>query len=313
MSSKKSYRFKVGITTLTNGVCFKSLILNQFIISKNLDWLHFGFGTVAIGRENLAAVMNAKMAVSFRGFDLYLSPLKRKNYYDLLFEKTARYHVLSEMMKCDLVKQGVLDHTISVITPAIDTLFFKKNQSHSEGSIIKILTVGRLHWKKGLEYTLEAMVGLKDLNVNFEYTIIGSGNQLERLKFATHQLGINKNVYFVGELKPAEVRDYMSKSDMYVQYSIQEGFCNAVLEAQAMGLLCLVSNAEGLAENVLDGKTGWVIPKRSPQVLAQKIMAIIDMPEIEKQRVRDHAILRVKHQFNIEKQQQEFIQFYSEL
>src|SRR5690606_25650714 len=47
----------------------KNLIANQFILSKKLDWLHFGFGTMALGRENIAAVIGAKMAVSFRGFD----------------------------------------------------------------------------------------------------------------------------------------------------------------------------------------------------------------------------------------------------
>ncbi|MBK7870836.1 MAG: glycosyltransferase family 4 protein [Saprospiraceae bacterium] len=54
---------------------------------------------------------------------------------------------------------------------------------------------------------------------------------------------------------------YYEKADIYLQYSIQEGFCNAVLEAQAMGLLCIVSDAEGLPENILHGQTGWVVPK----------------------------------------------------
>lgn len=294
------------------GACFKNMVLNQFIISKKLDWIHFGFGTLAVGKENLAGVMNAKMGVSFRGFDLYLSPLKRENYYSVLFSKKVRYHVLSEEMKYDLIKQDVPEQCAQVISPAINTSFFKTSQSHSSGPVLQILTVGRLHWKKGLEYTLEAMAALKELGVDFIYTIIGAGEEIERLKFATHQLGISKQIHFVGQLKPAEVRDFMSKTDMYVQYSIQEGFCNAVLEAQAMGLLCLVSDAEGLAENVIDGQTGWVILKRSPKVLAQKIITVLNLSEIEKQTIRDRARLRVEQQFNIEKQQKEFVQFYTE-
>ena len=57
---------------------------------------------------------------------------------------------------------------------------------------------------------------------------------------------------------------------IYLQYSIQEGFCNAVLEAQALGLLTIVSDAEGLPENVIHGETGWVVPKRKPKFFAQK-------------------------------------------
>src|SRR5690606_11765013 len=61
---------------------FKGLIVNQFILSKELDWLHFGFATMALGRENIAAVIGARMAVSFRGFDIAIYPIKYPNCYD---------------------------------------------------------------------------------------------------------------------------------------------------------------------------------------------------------------------------------------
>ena len=64
-----------------------------------------------------------------------------------------------------------------------------------------------------------------------------------------------------------------------IQYSIEEGFCNAVLEAQSMGVLTIVSNASGLMENIIDGKTGWVVPKRKPNLLAKKIKQITSMKE----------------------------------
>ena len=38
----------------------KNLILNQFLLSKKLDWLHFGFGMLAHNRENVAQAINAK-------------------------------------------------------------------------------------------------------------------------------------------------------------------------------------------------------------------------------------------------------------
>src|SRR5690606_170832 len=109
-----------------------------------------------------------------------------------------------------------------------------------------------------LEYTLEALSKLKNEGIKFEYTIIGDGIEKERLLFAAYQLGIKENVNFAGKLSPSEVKEELEKTDIYLQYSIQEGFCNAVLEAQAMGLLCIVSNAEGLSENDMDKQTGWV-------------------------------------------------------
>src|SRR5690606_23867831 len=219
---------------------------NQFILSKKLDWLHFGFGTMALGRENIAAVIGAKMAVSFRGFDIAIYPVKHPNCYDKLFEKTDKVHVISnDIMR--LVSQQDLNNKKEIvkITPAIDTSFFKSVSIPPNG-IIKITTMARLHWKKGLEYTLEALALLKNENIPFHYTIIGDGVEKERLQFAIYQLGLGDCVTFTGKLPPEEVKKQLQQTDIYLQYSIQEGFCNAVLEAQAMGLLCVVSDAEGL-------------------------------------------------------------------
>src|SRR5690606_38079991 len=85
----------------------KNLVANQFILSKNLDWLHFGFATMALGRENLAKAMGAKMAVSFRGFDYYVYPEKNQGCYHILYSKKASYHVLSEGMKKGLLQNGI--------------------------------------------------------------------------------------------------------------------------------------------------------------------------------------------------------------
>ena len=97
-----------------------------------------------------------------------------------------------------------------------------------------------------------------------------------------------------------------------MQYSVQEGFCNAVLEAQATGLLCIVSDAEGLPENVLHGITGWVVPKRRPDLLAGQIESVLHMPPEQREQIRRQAIERVRREFNLEKQQREFLEFYAD-
>ncbi len=286
----------------------KSLLANQFFFSEQVDWLHFGFGTMALGRENVAAVMGAKMAVSFRGYDYYVYPKKLKDCYKLLFSKPVRYHVLSDGMKNGLIAQGISANTIFKITPAIDTGHFSKKET-TNNKQIQITTVARLHWIKGLEHTLEALAMLKD-TIDFQYTLVGEGPDQERLLFAAHQLGLNDRVTFAGTLTAEEVRNQLNKTDVYLQYSIQEGFCNAVLEAQAMGLLCVVSDAAGLSENVLNNKTGWVVPKQQPKLLAEKIKEVITLDEEQKQNIRRQAVERVQNEFNLEKQQQAFLAFY---
>ena len=130
----------------------RNLIVNEFLLTRKIDWLHYGFGMLSSNRENIAQALGAQMAVSFRGFDLYLSPLKHKNCYDLLFLKDVKYHVLSNEMKEDLIQYNITENKIKVIPPAIDINFFQTEIVHNVNEVVNLVTVARLHWKKGIDY-----------------------------------------------------------------------------------------------------------------------------------------------------------------
>ena len=294
----------------------KKLILNQHILQEsNVDWLHFGFATQAIGRENIAKAVGAKMAVSLRGFDIGIYPLKNPKCYDLLWLNINKLHFISNDLLNLAYTNGFKKNVpYQKITPAIDTSFFI-NQSLKDASnknLLQLMTIGRLHWKKDYTSIIIALKNLKDRGIDFEYTIIGDGPEEEKLKYLVYELGLINNIIFTGKISQKEILIYFKKSHFYLQYSLQEGFCNAVLEAQSMGVLPIVSNAEGLSENVLNNKTGWVIQKNSPKLLAEKIVEVINLPDSNKEKIRKQAIERIKKEFNIEKQQKEFIDFYTQ-
>lgn len=288
----------------------KIIIASSHILSEKLDWLHFGFGTMAIDKENVSAAIQAKMAVSFRGFDHYVYPEKNKNCYQLLFSKKVKYHVLSEGMKVDLIQKGIVAKHIEKITPAINMDLFSANLNAEKTNSLKIVTVARLHWIKGLDYTLEALAIVKQKGIQFHYTIIGEGQEKERLQFLVHQLKLGNEVTFAGKLNPEEVKNELQTAEIYLQYSHQEGFCNAVLEAQAMGKICIVSDADGLKENVIDTLTGFVVLKRNPLYLASKIREINELSAIEKAAISKNAMQRVEKDFRIERQIEKFVFFY---
>ena len=84
------------ISNRSKKLIIKKIILNLHIINeKKIDWLHFGFATQAIGRENIAKAVGAKMAVSLRGFDIGIYPLKNPKCYDLLWLNINKLHVIS--------------------------------------------------------------------------------------------------------------------------------------------------------------------------------------------------------------------------
>jgi colanic acid/amylovoran biosynthesis glycosyltransferase len=297
----------------TSKSILKKIIVNLHILKiRKLDWLHFGFATQAIGRENIAESIGAKMAVSLRGFDISIFPLKYPHCYQLLWNKIDKLHVISNDL-LDLAYENGCSTAITYqkITPAIDINTFNAIFPKKKETRINFLTIGRLHWKKGYEATLLALQLVKSKGVAFQYTIIGSGKEYERIAYAIYDLDLHHEVKLLGELSQTAVIENLKKTDLYIQYSIQEGFGNAVLEAQAMGILPLVSDAEGLSENVIDTVTGWVVEKNNPKLLAQKIEEILSVSEDKKQEMRITGIQRVRKEFNLEKQENEFVNFYT--
>jgi len=289
----------------------KHLIINYHLLTQKLDWIHFEFATMGIGRENVAEVIGAKSSVSLRGFDIGLYPHKHYGCYNLLWKTIDKVHTISDNLYEKAIDLGLDPKTpYEKITPAINTEFFKSNVKENLHNPLRILTVGRVTWIKGYEYALKALRLLKDKKINFEYHIVGDGYYKEAIVYAIHQLHLTENVKLVGQISPDEVKDEMEWADIYIQPSIQEGFCNAVLEAQAMGLLSIVTNADGLSENVLDGETGWVVPKRSPKAITEQLIKIINMNMSKYNKIREKAVKRVNNEFCSTNQINKWVAFY---
>ncbi|WP_299116141.1 glycosyltransferase family 4 protein [uncultured Winogradskyella sp.] len=294
----------------------KQIFLNSHILKKHLDWLHFGFATQAIGSELIAKAINAKMAVSLRGFDINIYPKKHKNCYTLLWENIDKVHSISKYLYSEALRLGLPKNIpYSIIAPAVDINKIKAitESSHiKQNKNLKLCSVARLNWIKGLTTGIKTIAILKEVYADIEFHIIGDGNtkERERYLFLVMQLGLEDNVFFHYKLEHKQTLELIASSDLYIQTSINEGFCNAVIEAQALGKLCVATNVGGLKENIIDGKTGWLVPKQNPQEVSRKIRYVLELDNKEKTEVSQNALKRVKNEFNLENQRKQFIDFY---
>jgi len=293
-------------------IILENLFINAHILSEKLDWLHFGFATTALRRENVGAAMRVKTAVSFRGYDIAVYPLKHQDCYDLLWKKVDKVHSISNDLFERAYKLGLQKDIASVkITPAIDVNHFAKKNTKTVSNSINILTISRLTWIKGLSYSIYAMYLLKQKGVDFRYTIVGDGDDRGNLFFMIEDLGLKENVFLAGKLNSEKIKSLFSDNEIYLQPSVHEGFCNASLEAQAAGLLCIVTDGGGLKESVVDLHTGWVVPVRNPAAIADAILNVHKLPEQDKQEIIYNARVRVENEFNLETQTKQFVDFYS--
>ncbi|QIE60627.1 glycosyltransferase family 4 protein [Rasiella rasia] len=294
------------------GAIYKKIFLNAHLLKAKLDWLHFGFATIALGSEQVAEAIGAKMAVSFRGFDINVYPLKHPGCYNLLWTKVNRVHSISKYLHTKAISFGLSSKTpFEIITPAVDLEALPKSVALTNKTM-QILTIARLTWIKGIETAITAMRLLKERGVRFQYHIVGDGStkDTERYTFQVYEHGLTDCVFFHGKLTHQETLQHLNKADIYVQPSLNEGFCNAVLEAQAMGKLTIASHVGGLPENIVDQKTGWLFPSENAEALATKIQEVIAFPKTEIANISAAARKRIQDDFSVKQQQEKFVSFY---
>ncbi|MFC1584251.1 glycosyltransferase family 4 protein [Fibrobacterota bacterium] len=263
----------------------KRFYLDAKLIQTSPDIIHFEFGALAARQMYLSELLNCRLVVSFRGYDINYVGLEDPGYYTRVWRQAHALHFLGKDLWNRAKKRGCPESKpVYFIPPAIDTGLFnpgEKEQIAERGtpeSPLRILSVGRLEWKKGYEFALQSIRVLREKGIHCHYRIIGTGEHINALICARRHLELDSCVEILGPLQPAGVKKEMERSDVFLQASVSEGFCNAVMEAQAMKLPVVCTDADGLGENVKHGVTGFVVPRRSPRALADAMEKLARNP-----------------------------------
>ncbi len=150
-------------------------------------------------------------------------------------------------------------------------------------SKIIVLTVGRLHPRKGQLLTLQALQMLPaDVRSRIEYWIVsgqskGGYEELVRASAATHP---DLTVRFFGNPPDDELAGIYERADIFAMTSVNhgrsiEGFGLVYLEAAGHGLPTVAHDIGGVSEAVVDGKTGLLVPPNRPAQLAAAFEKLI--------------------------------------
>jgi colanic acid/amylovoran biosynthesis glycosyltransferase len=298
---------------------FSKFYQDAKLIAANPTVLHFEFGTLALNRMYLGELLGCRVLVSFRGFDLNFAGLGERDFYRQVWDHADGIHCLGNDLWQRAQRRGCpADKRRALISPAIDTVYFNPGDKKQVGRLgtaerpLRILSVARLEWKKGHEFALHAVHGLRQRGIKAEFRIVGDGEYLEAVAFCRDQLGLTDCVQLLGAKDPEGVREQLAWADVFLHMAVSEGFCNAVLEAQAMCLPVVVSDADGLGENVLDGQTGFVVPRRDWHAAAEQMAELAKNGELRLQ-MGSAGRARVERHFRISDQIESFRAFYEEL
>jgi colanic acid/amylovoran biosynthesis glycosyltransferase len=294
---------------------FKQFYLDVPLLLLQPEIVHFCFGALAVEQTYLKKRLNCRLTASFRGYDLNYVGLETEDYYQSVWEEMDGLHFLGQDLWQRAQRRGCpLDKFHALIPPAIDAAFFAAAIKEMEAVTrpLRILSVGRLTWVKGYEYALPAIQMVVAQGIDVEYRLIGDGPYRGALAFMCYELGLENCVHLLGAQAHAQILGHLAWADVFLHTAVSEGFGNAALEAQAMQLPVVCSDAGGLPESIVDGVTGFIVPRRNPQAAASRLSCLAHNPDL-RQRMGQAGRCRVQKHFQLQDQIKAFDQFFRQV
>jgi len=253
------------IHVITNSPLIPAVFLKMFY-GLPLVFSPIGIPTERLLRRPKASV-SAKFAYSLNR--LLLS---------LLLRMLDRVIVPSEFTKRFLIGfygKG-LSQKIRIIPRCVNTddfKFYPKRRHGKRAPFPKILCVGALWYRKGIDTLLKAMPEVIRGYPQASLKIVGQGNKSEYLELA-EKLKIISAIHLTGTIPHEKISPLYREADIFVLPSrhLGETFGNAVLEAMASGRPVIATKVGALPHLVKHGETGMLVEPENPHELARAII-----------------------------------------
>ena len=290
-----------------------------FLDKKPYDIIHCHFGPNGILGATLKeiGVFEGKLVTVFHGYDIS-SYLRKHGHavYNSLFMKGDMFLPISERWKNRLIELGCSEQKIVVHRMGIDTgkFCYLPRKPVKDGKV-RLLTVARLIEKKGVQYAVQAVANVLNRYSNIEYNIVGDGPAKNTLEGLIEELNVGNNVKLLGWRHQEEIIELMKHTDVFIAPSVvggdgdEEGIPVVLMEALAQGMPVLSTQHSGIPELVQDGESGFLVPERNVEALADKLEFLIKHPEIWSEMGRKGR-KHVERYFDIDKLNNRLVELY---
>jgi len=198
----------------------------------------------------------------------------------------AWFAALSAEARQELLASGVPAERIFALPNGVDLGIHRPTTAEGRSRLRHVLGipqaafvgvfVGRLHPVKDVDTLLAAAVRVPEL----ELVVAGDGPERARLEASAERLGIEGRVRFLG--LSSRIADVLRAADAFLLSSHGEGMSNALLEAMACGLPCVVSRSVGGARELLGGGRGILAADGDAPAWAEAIRRLVDEPALRR-------------------------------
>jgi len=260
----------------------------RFLPARPYDICYCAFGMDAPHALRLRrlGVLGGELVVAFRGADTTKYVARRgPRVYAATFRQARLLLPVCDFLGRRLVALGAPPERVVVHRTGIDLPRwpYREREPARDGRL-RLVTVGRLVEKKGIEYALRAVRILVDRGLDVEYRILGDGPRRDRLAVLAAELGLERQMLMQGRQRQETVREGLEWADILVAPSVtaadgdEEGIPNVLKEAMAVGLPVVGTRHAGIPELIEDGVSGLLVPERDETALADALQRLARAP-----------------------------------
>ncbi len=269
----------------------------------------------ALGRRAANSLGIPVVLHTFHGhvFHSYFGTFKTKIYKSIerrLASKSSGIIAISEIQKKELSQLHNIceESKIKVIPLGFDLSRFNaaKNEFREStreefgisGNEVAVAIVGRLVPVKNHLLFINALGNLiKDLTVPLKVFIVGDGSERSNIEEAVQSLP--KSPLLKIELTSwiQDIAKFNAGMDLICLTSNNEGTPVSLIEAQAANIPVITTDVGGVRDIVLDGETGFIVPKNDVESLSDKMRLLIEDENLRK-KMSQNGWTFVEHKFH---------------
>jgi len=267
--------------------------------------VHFGYAGALANKLRELGVLKGKQATVFHGADISRRHILEEHKLDYvnLFRQSELMLPISNLWKNKLIEMGCPPEKIHVTRMGIEPEKFNFQPRQAFQTPLRIVSVARLTEKKGLDVAVKASAILKQRGGQFQYTIIGNGDQDEMMRNFIAREGMEDCVSMPGFKPQEEIRRALSEADIFLLPSKtaadgdMEGIPVALMEAMAVGLPVVSTFHSGILELIENNVSGWLVEEDDPEALAETLLKL-SQGEVDVAPVVAAARHKVETEFN---------------
>ncbi len=227
-----------------------------------------GTNSVAYIHEVLGPIWSS----FYRGFKARFGRWQERK--TLWLYRRVQFWTASESTKSML--EGIGVKAVQLIPYGVHTRALPELPPKPLETPLRLAVVSRLEPNKRIDHGLRTLRCLLDRKVSASLTVVGTGNETERLRALADELALGEAVRFTGILPEVEKDAVLRDAHVLLHTSLREGWGLNVIEANAMGTPSAVYPAPGLTESTLHDQTGIVAAEQKPEILAEAIVDLLN-------------------------------------